>query len=94
MRVRICLFIIVSWSVIPAFSQPLGLDFIYGGVEDAEAILQEYLKPYANILGSDLNAGWYNTARPHKLGGLDITATVSWARAPSSALSYKLAAMS
>ncbi len=94
MRVRISFFIIMSWTVIPAFSQPLNLDFIYGGVEDAEAILQEYLKPYANILGSDLNAGWYNTARPHKLGGLDITATVSWAKAPSSALTYDLAAMS
>ncbi|MDF1574429.1 MAG: hypothetical protein P1P86_04465 [Bacteroidales bacterium] len=74
----------------PLLSQPLSLDFIYGGVEDAEIILQEYLKPYANILGSDLNAGWYNTARPHKLGGLDVTATVSWAKAPASALSYDL----
>ncbi len=65
-------------------------EFIYGGVEDAEVLLQEYLRPYANILGSDLNAGWYNTARPHELGGLDITATVSWARSPASALTYDL----
>ena len=65
-------------------------DFIYGGLEDAEKILQEYLTPLANIVGSDLNAGWYNTARPHKLGGLDITATVSWAKAPASALTYDL----
>jgi hypothetical protein len=66
-------------------------DFIYGGIGDAEVILQEYLKPYAHILGADLNAGWYNTARPHQLGGLDVTATVSWAKAPPSALSYDLA---
>ena len=92
-RARISLFLILSGALIPAFSQPLSLDFIYGGVEDAEMILQEYLKPYANILGSDLNAGWYNSARPHKLGGLDITATVSWAKAPSSALSYDLATL-
>lgn len=72
--------------LLPVSGQLLTLDFIYGGVDDAEKILQEYLKPFANIIGSDLNAGWYNTARPHQLGGLDITATVSWATAPASAL--------
>lgn len=74
-------------------SQVPSPEFIYGGVEDAEVLLQEYLKPYANILGSDLNAGWYNTAKPHELGGLDITATVSWAKAPASALTYDLGAL-
>lgn len=77
----------------PLSAQNLSLDFIYGGIEDTESILQQYLKPYANIIGSDLNAGWYNTARPHKLGGLDITATVSWARAPVSALTYDMSHM-
>jgi hypothetical protein len=77
----------------PVRGQVLGLDFVYGGVEDAEKILQAYLEPFANILGSDLNAGWYNTARPHQLGGLDITATVSWAKAPSGLLVYDVAAL-
>ena len=76
--------------LLPATAQNSALDFIYGGIDDAEAILQEYLMPYANVIGSDLNAGWYNTARPHKLGGLDITATVSWARVPESALTYDI----
>ncbi len=73
--------------------QNVALDFVYGGVEDAEKILQAYLEPFANILGSDLNAGWYNTARPHELGGLDITATVSWAKAPASLLTYDVSAL-
>ena len=77
----------------PLLSQAPSPEFISGGVEDAELILQEYLKPYANILGSDLNAGWYNTAKPHELGGLDVTFTVSWAKAPASALSYDLATL-
>ena len=76
---------------VPAYSQVLDMDFIHGGIEDAQVMLQEYLKPYANILGSDLNAGWYNTAKPHELGGLDVTATVSWAKAPPATLSYDLA---
>jgi hypothetical protein len=75
----------------PLMAQVPSPDFIYGGIDDAEVILQEYLEPYAHILGSDLNAGWYNTAKPHQLGGLDVTASVSWAKAPYSALSYDLA---
>ncbi len=81
---------ILLGQLVPLSAQNLSMDLVYGGISDAEAILREYLKPYANVLGSDLNAGWYNTARPHKLGGLDITATVSWATAPATALTYDL----
>lgn len=74
-------------------AQVYNMDFIYGGVSDAEKMLQAYLEPFANILGSDLNAGWYNTARPHQLGGVDITATVSWAKAPASLFTYDAMAL-
>lgn len=90
-RIWVSVSFLAGGLLTPVFSQPLSLEFIYGGLNDAEVILQEYLKPYAHILGSDLNAGWYNTARPHKLGGLDVTATVSWAKAPASTLTYDLA---
>ncbi|MEN8201302.1 MAG: DUF6588 family protein [Bacteroidota bacterium] len=86
------LFMLMMQSVLMAsvYSQNLLLDVVQGGVDDAEVILQDYLEPFAHIVGSDLNAGWYNTARPHKLGGLDVTATVSWAKAPVSALTYDI----
>ena len=69
-------------------SAQIPMEIIRVGINDTEKILQAYLEPLANILGSDLNAGWYNTARPHKLGGLDVTFTgnVSWA--PASMLTY------
>jgi hypothetical protein len=88
-RLTLALFLGGSGTVLHA--QELTMDFIYGGVEDAGIILQEYLRPYANVLGSDLNAGWYNTARPHELGGLDVTVTVSWARAPASLRTFDMA---
>ncbi len=89
-RAGAILLLAMAGLVLPAHSQIIYMDFLHGGIEDSKVILQEYLRPYANILGSDLNAGWYNTARPHELGGLDVTATVSWAKAPSSALSYDM----
>ena len=92
-RFGITMLIAAAGFAVPIHSQIISMDIIHGGVEDAQVILQEYLKPYANIIGSDLNAGWYNTAKPHELGGMDITATVSWAKAPPTALSYNMADM-
>ena len=76
-----------------AKGQGMLMDFVYGGVSDAEQILQAYLEPYANILGADLNAGWYNTARPHQLAGIDLTVNISIARAPSSILNFDLSTL-
>ncbi len=82
--------ILLIGSTVNVTSQIPGIDFIYGYTDDAKLLLQEYIRPYANIMGANLNAGWYNTAKPHKLGGFDITVTTSIAFAPSSALSYDL----
>ena len=59
-----------------------------GGVADASMLLTEYIKPYANSLGANLNGGWYNTAKPHKLGGFDITISASMAFVPNGHRSF------
>jgi len=61
-----------------------------GGVEDAELMMKEYIRPLTNSIGANLNAGWYNTAKPHKLGGFDITFTFNIAIAPEDHLTYNL----
>ncbi|MEX0986842.1 MAG: DUF6588 family protein [Bacteroidales bacterium] len=86
--IAIALAIILSSS--RAYGQLPSLDFVYGFTNDARLLLEEYMRPYANIMGANLNAGWYNTAEPHKLLGFDITATFSIAYAPATALSYDL----
>lgn len=48
-----------------------------GSTTDGQIILQEYLKPYANAFGTNMNGGWYNTAKNHKLLGFDLTFSVS-----------------
>ena len=61
------------------------VDFIKGGPDfltDAQTLFQEYLTPYANAFGADLNAGWYNTGKPHKPLGFDVTITFNAAWAP------------
>jgi len=76
------------------YSQLSDVSFLKGGPADAQALFQEYLTPYANILGADLNAGWYNSGKVHKLGGFDLTITVNTAWAPPSARSFDVSKLS
>lgn len=45
--------------------------------EDVSAFLSAYFSPFANSIGAGLNSGWYNTAKPHKLAGFDISLTIN-----------------
>ncbi len=50
-------------------------DMLRGGTDDAEILFQGYLQPLTTAFGTNLNAGWYNTAKAHKPLGFDITIT-------------------
>jgi len=58
------------------------------GEKDAAKILEAYMTPYANGMGAGLSAGWYNTAKSHKLGGFDVTFTLNAAIIPTSDKTY------
>jgi hypothetical protein len=64
-----------------------------GGVDDAELILAEYIRPMANSFGANLNSGWYNSAKVHGTLGFDITFTMSAAFAPDADKLYDIAGM-
>ncbi len=65
------------------FSQFDDLDFIKAGEYDASRVAEAYFGPWANAFGAGLNGNWYNTAKPHKLGGFDITVGLSAGIVPS-----------
>lgn len=58
-------------------------DYMQAGVGDAEKLLKAYLTPYGNILGANLNGGWYTTAKVHKTLGFDVTFSASVSFAPT-----------
>ncbi|MBA7560699.1 hypothetical protein ES708_02328 [subsurface metagenome] len=68
----------------------INFDLFKGGVDDGIKVLEGYITPYANAFGSSLNGGWYNTGKPHKLGGFDITLTVSTTLIPEDAKTFDL----
>ena len=75
-----CLLFITSFSLKSQVTD-LG-NFMGGGVNDANELFKSYLSPYVNGFGASLTGGWYNTAKPHKLGGFDITVTFNTAIVP------------
>lgn len=62
--------------------------FLVGSLQDANKLSKAYLEPFGKGFGAGLNSGWYNTAKPHKLFGFDLTFTIATAIPPSSAKTF------
>ncbi len=65
-------------------SQINNVDFLRAGPIDGTKLAQAYITPWANAFGAGVNGSWYNTAKPHKLGGFDITIGANIGFVPSS----------
>jgi hypothetical protein len=73
-----------------SFAQLGNVDFLKSGGADGGKIIQAYLSPYVNAFGAGLSGGWYNTAKPHKFGGFDITTSFNVGIVPTSAQSFDI----
>ena len=73
-----------------SFAQLGNVDFLKSGGADGGKIIQAYLSPYVNAFGAGLSGGWYNTAKPHKFGGFDITTSFSVGIVPTSAQTFDI----
>lgn len=62
-----------------------------GGAEDAERYLGKFIEPIFKGVGIGLTNGWYNTAKPHKVLGFDITVTGNLAMVPDKDLVFRFA---
>ena len=81
----ICFLLFFSSS---SFGQFDNIDFLRSGPADGVKYLQAYISPWANAFGAGLNGGWYNTAKPHKFLGFDITTGVNFGFVPESASTF------
>jgi hypothetical protein len=59
-------------------------------IAQGEKLIEAYFTPMAESFGAGLNNGWYNTAKPHKLGGFDLTFTLNTVLIPSSAKTFNI----
>lgn len=61
---------------------------LIAGTEDANLLLEEYLKPFGGGFGADLNSGWFPSARPLKKFGVDLRVSASVSFVPENARSF------
>jgi hypothetical protein len=65
--------------------------FLQESAEDAEKLIGAYVSPLMKSVSLGLNQGWYNTAKPHKIAGVDITLTANLMKIPTDELFYDVA---
>ncbi|MBT3622132.1 MAG: hypothetical protein HN535_05210 [Flavobacteriales bacterium] len=59
-------------------------------ITQGEQIIEAYFTPMAESFGASLNNGWYNTAKPHSLGGFDLTFTLNTVIIPNTAKAFNI----
>ena len=62
--------------------------YLHGNIEDASKLFGAYVNPALKSISLGLNQGWYNTAKPHKMFGVDLTITVNAMMVPDKELWY------
>ncbi|MGE0076536.1 MAG: DUF6588 family protein [Bacteroidales bacterium] len=77
--------VVVGFSLfsITLYSQEDVVQVLSGNLDDAKVLAKAYLEPFGKSFGTSLNNGWYNSAKPHKLFGFDLTFTAAITVPPS-----------
>ncbi|WP_296621315.1 DUF6588 family protein [Marivirga sp.] len=79
----------LSIGIEKSFGQNSEFDqLVESGLGDANTYLKNYMNPFASSLGNGLANGWYNTAKPHKTLGFDLTVNFNFAIIPDAASQF------
>ena len=65
-------------------------EILSGDIAQGEKLIEAYFTPMAESFGAGLNNGWYNTAKPHSLGGFDVTFTLNTVIIPNTAETFNI----
>ena len=84
------LFVIILSGIIGLSSFGQTQNILANDIAQAEKLIEAYFTPMAESFGAGLNSGWYNTAKPHSLGGFDVTLTLNTVIIPNSAENFKI----
>ncbi len=89
-RWLLSIIILLPFTLSISMAQIDNVEFLRAGATDGIKIIEAYMTPWANAFGAGLNGSWYNTAKPHKFGGFDITAGINVGVVPKSAGTYNV----
>ncbi len=78
----------LALTAAPALAQDDLEELLTQSMDDGEKLVKAYVSPFMKSVSLGLNQGWYNTAAPHKVAGVDLTITVNAMTIPKSDLFY------
>jgi hypothetical protein len=74
LQTLLCVFFISASSLVHA--QDID-QLLKDNIDDGRKLVGAYISPFMKSLSVGMNQGWYNTAKAHKIAGVDLTFTVS-----------------
>ena len=87
-----CAIVLVGLSHVSMAQSEIN-NFIRGGVDDANVLLNAYVAPLSKSTGANLNAGWVNTAAALKSGRFELKLIGNAAYVPTAERTYSLDAL-
>lgn len=81
---------LMTAATMTANAQGDAATLVKAGTADANALFSGYMSPLMKSFGAGLNSGWYQTAKPHGIGGFDITISANLTFAPSADQNFSL----
>lgn len=91
MKRSVSVLLLCGALMVPAMAQDEIDKLLRESVDDAEKLVGAYVSPMMKAMSLGLNQGWYNTAAPHKVAGIDITFTANLMAIPDDELWYNVA---
>jgi hypothetical protein len=88
---KLTAFIVVVTMTLGAKASDPVADMMRSGVNDLTKMASLQLTPLGNSFAAGLGGGWYNTAKPHKLLGFDLTVSLNLATIPDADKVYDFA---
>ncbi len=75
-------------GIAPVAAQDQLDELLSGSIDDGRKLVSAYVEPFMKSVSLGMNQGWYNTAKAHKIVGIDITVTANAMTIPNSDLLF------
>jgi hypothetical protein len=75
-------------TITPSLAQDDIDQLLNESIDDGRKLISAYVSPFMKSLSLGLNQGWYNTAKAHKIAGVDLTITANAMTIPNSDLLF------
>lgn len=83
-----CVLALALAITVPSLAQEDLDQLMNKSIDDGRKLISAYTTPFMNSLTLGLNQGWYNTAKTHKIAGIDLTVTANAMTIPESDLFF------